>query len=83
MQESFLFSDSRKANAASALREAVSLAKKDPDLRVRKIFELRYLIGEDNKVMPWKKIAKKLDLSIQGCINIHNSFITKIKNKIL
>jgi len=83
VQESLLFSDSRKANAVSALREAVSLAKKDPDKRVRKIFEFRYLIGEDNKVMPWKKIAKKLDLSIQGCINIHNSFITKIKNKIL
>jgi hypothetical protein len=33
--------------------------------------------------MPWKRIAKKLDLSIQGCINIHNNFIEKIKKELI
>ena len=33
----------------------------------------------DKKLTPWKKIAKKLDLSIQGCINIHNKHLTEIK----
>jgi hypothetical protein len=38
---------------------------------------MRYF--ESKKLTPWKKIAKKLDLSIQGCINIHNKHLTEIK----
>jgi DNA-directed RNA polymerase specialized sigma subunit len=48
---------------------------KDP--RVEKIFKMRY--KNVKKLTPWKKIAKKLDLSIQGCINIHNKHLTEIK----
>ena len=33
----------------------------------------------DRKLTSWKKIAKKLDISIQGCINIHNKHLTEIK----
>ena len=40
---------------------------------------MRYVIGEKNKVMPWKKISKELNMSIQGCINIHNSAIEEFK----
>ncbi len=47
------------------------------DNRVKKIFKMRYKDGR--KLTPWKKIAKKLDLSIQGCINIHNKHLTEIK----
>jgi DNA-directed RNA polymerase specialized sigma subunit len=47
------------------------------DSRVKKIFTMRYKSGI--KLTPWKKIAKKLDLSIQGCINIHNKHLTEIK----
>jgi len=47
------------------------------DARVKKIFTMRYKNGR--KLTPWKKIAKKLDLSIQGCINIHNKHLTEIK----
>ena len=47
------------------------------DDRVKKIFRMRYQDGR--KLTPWKKIAKKLDLSIQGCINIHNKHLTEIK----
>jgi|TARA_B110000495_G_C23022267_1_gene606700 DNA-directed RNA polymerase specialized sigma subunit len=74
---------SRKNIACKVFSETIQLARKDEDPRVKEIFKLRYIIGDRNKVMTWKKIAKKLDLSIQGSINIHNNFIEKIKNKIL
>lgn len=51
------------------------------DKRAYKIFEMRYIIGEKNKVMPWKKVSKRVKMSIQGCINVHNSYIKKIKSK--
>lgn len=49
-----------------------------PDERAKVIFKMRYF--KSNKITPWKKIAKKLDLSIQGCINIHNKYLMEIKN---
>jgi hypothetical protein len=59
--------------------EAIQFSKKHKDKRVEKIFEMRYITGEKNKVMPWKKISKELNMSIQGCINIHDSAIEKFK----
>ena len=59
--------------------EAIKFSKIHKDKRVEKIFEMRYITGEKNKVMPWKKISKELDMSIQGCINIHNSAVEKFK----
>ena len=57
-------------------------AKSHPDSRVGKIFNLRYVVGKNNSVMPWKHISEKIGMSIQGCINIHNSAINNIKHKI-
>ena len=54
--------------------------KKEKDERVKKIIDLRYGV-DNNKLTPWKKIAKELDMSIQGCINIHNRFINKVKKE--
>ena len=51
------------------------------DSRAYEIFTMRYIIGHKNKVMPWKQIGKEMSLSIQGCINIHDSFVKKIKSK--
>ena len=48
--------------------------------RVEKIFKMRY--KDNKKLTPWKKIAKKLDLSIQGCINIHNKHLNQIKKHV-
>ena len=59
--------------------EAIKFSKSHQDERVEKIFEMRYITGEKNKVMPWKKISEELNMSIQGCINIHNSAIEKFK----
>ena len=59
--------------------EAIKFSKIHKDKRVEKIFEMRYITGEKNKVMPWKKISEELAMSIQGCINIHNSAVEKFK----
>jgi DNA-directed RNA polymerase specialized sigma subunit len=64
------------------LQKIMSIAKKEPDTRVSKIFQLRYIDGERNKVMPWNKVCKFVDLSIQGCINVHNKAIKKIKEEL-
>lgn len=50
------------------------------DKRASKIFEMRYFDSSGEKLTPWKNISMHLNLSVQGCINIHNNFIEKIKN---
>ena len=52
----------------------------EKDLRVKKIIDMRYN-GVHNKLTPWRLIAEKMEMSIQGCINIHNRFIDKIKQQ--
>ena len=42
---------------------------------------MRYNV-DNNKLTPWKIIAQELDMSIQGCINIHNRFIDKVKKEV-
>jgi len=63
--------------------KVLSVIKKHPDTRVEKIFEMRYIIGTRNKVMPWRKIGESMNLSIQGCINIHNSAIEHVQDKLI
>ena len=55
------------------------IIEKHPDERVRRIFKIRYVDPEFNKLTPWQKIGKELKMSIQGCINIHNSAIKIIR----
>jgi len=40
---------------------------------------MRYFNTKNKKLTPWKKISKEIGLSVQGCINIHNNFIEKIR----
>ena len=87
-QES-IFEDFSRKNIRFSQSEALDIEKEEDiknvfkiinnsqDPRVQKIFKMRYQDGK--KLTPWKKIAKKLDLSIQGCINIHNKHLTEIK----
>ena len=57
-------------------------AKNHEDKRILEILTFRYKIGSGNKTMSWKEIAEKLNISIQGCINIHNRFIEELKKEI-
>ena len=63
-----------------SFKRILNLIFKHKDKRVKQIFKMRY--GGDRKLTSWKKIAKKLDISIQGCINIHDKAIKEIKSKI-
>ena len=63
------------------LKMIFDLADKNEDPRVRKIVEMRYKDCTRYKLTPWKQIAKVLNLSIQGCINIHARFIKETKKQ--
>lgn len=63
------------------INRIIDLAKKNPDKRIKKIIDMRYSFGY-TKVHSWKEISRQLNMSIQGCIDIHNKFIQKIKKEI-
>ena len=65
-----------------SIDQIYQFADKNADPRVRKIIQYRYKDCSGNKPTSWKIIAKKLNLSIQGCINIHNRFIKEVKQEI-
>ena len=50
------------------------------DSRTKKIFNLRYF--SDAKLSPWNKIGKKMKISTQTAINIHNKAIDFLNKKI-
>lgn len=68
-------------NELDVFSSIIDRAKNHPDKRVGRIFYLRYVVGKNNSVMPWKNISEDIGMSIQGCINIHNSMINKLKPK--
>jgi RNA polymerase sigma factor (sigma-70 family) len=50
------------------------------DSRVKEIFNLRYF--SDRKNQPWNKIGKKMHISTQTVINIHNKALSFLNKKI-
>ena len=74
----FETSENEEQTENQVLNAIFSYIESFDDKRVEKIFRMRYLNGR-KKLTPWRKIAKELDLSIQGCINIHNSAFKKLK----
>lgn len=83
LENTYYYNTSDEAIDRDTFEKILELAKNHSDSRVYKIFHMRYVIGEKNKVMPWQKIANELKMSIQGCINIHNSAINKFKQKLI
>ncbi len=63
------------------IRKVLDLAKQNPDKRIKKILDMRYAINY-NKAHSWREISDSLNMSIQGCIDIHNKFINKIRKDI-
>jgi len=51
------------------------------DSRIKEIFNLRYFSAAKNQ--PWNKIGKKMHISTQTVINIHNKALKFLNNKIL
>ena len=60
----------------------LNLINKHKDKRLKTIFHERYFCGRRGKLKPWKEVARKLNLSAQGCINIHNKAVKEISLKI-
>jgi RNA polymerase sigma factor (sigma-70 family) len=81
-QESEESKDISNSIKKDIFNKVLNLIDSHPDKRVERIFNLRYIEGNKNKVMPWKNIGDSLNLSIQGCINIHNSAIKDIQNEL-
>lgn len=81
-QESEESNDIANSIKQDIFNKVLNLIDTHPDKRVEKIFNMRYIEGNKNKVMPWKSIGDSLNLSIQGCINIHNSAIKDIQNEL-
>lgn len=64
------------------LNKVFKYIEESEDSRVVKIFKMRYIsVDGKRKIVPWRRIAKEINLSIQGCINIHNSTLKKLKKK--
>jgi len=51
------------------------------DNRIKQVYFLRYFSG-DKKLTTWNQIAKKLNISTQTAINIHEKARDFLKNKI-
>ena len=60
----------------------LNLINKHKDKRLKTIFHERYFCGRRGTLKPWKEVARKLNLSAQGCINIHNKAVKEISLKI-
>ena len=76
-------SDSISENIKKDLfNKVLSMISSHPDKRVEKIFTMRYIVGNKNKVMPWKDIGDEINLSIQGCINIHNTVVKDLQDEL-
>jgi DNA-directed RNA polymerase sigma subunit (sigma70/sigma32) len=61
-----------------SLAMVIQMAKDQKDERIKKIIDMRYGLTY-NKPHGWKEVAQCLKMSIQGCIDIHDKFINKIK----
>ena len=60
----------------------LNLINKHKDKRLKIIFHQRYFCGRQGKLKPWKEVAEKINLSAQGCINLHDRAIKELNNKI-
>lgn len=77
---SYLSKD-KELDTSDQFNEIINKAQSYSDERIGRIFYLRYVVGKNNSVMPWKNISSQLNMSIQGCINIHNLFIENFKKQ--
>jgi len=58
----------------------VTLLDQLKDHRISKIFNMRYF--EDASNQTWTKISKKMNMSTQNAINLHNKGVQILKNKL-
>jgi hypothetical protein len=75
--------DSTQHNeSAKFLETIINKIESHPDPRVPTVFKQRYFSTPNNKLKPWRKIAPLVDLTVQGCINLHDRTIKELQNNI-
>jgi Icc-related predicted phosphoesterase len=79
-KEKIVFIESPTKREEEILSSFSEEIEKEKDKRIKKIFKLRY--KGNRKLTPWRKVSQQMNLSIQGCINIHNSALNKISKTI-
>lgn len=72
----------QSCNINDSFDRVLNLIEKHKDKRLKVIFHERYFCGKGGKLKPWKEVAKKINLSAQGCINIHDKAIKELNHKI-
>ncbi len=77
------FDPSEESSRNEFFSKIFNLINHHKDLRVKAIFKERYFSNTNGKLKAWKDIAEKVDLSIQGCINIHNRAVKEFQEKII
>lgn len=76
------YTPDEECNINDSFSRIINLINKHKDKRLKTLFHERYFCGRRGKLKPWKEVASKLNLSAQGCINIHNKAIKEINSKI-
>ena len=64
------------------LKKALDAIENHPDPRVITVFKQRYFSANNFKLKPWNQIAPMVNLSIQGCINLHERTIKELQKTI-
>lgn len=65
------------------LKNVLDVLNDHPDERVKLIFKERYFNSDKKSVKSWGNVAKIVGLSVQGCINLHNSVIKELQKSCL
>jgi len=71
-----------KCEINESFQNIMQLINDHEDPRVKIIFKDRYFGGEKGKLTTWKKIGEKLNLSAQGCINIHDKTLKEFQRQV-
>jgi len=78
---SFLIDKDEQKDNTDELKDYISnLLKRIKDKRIKQIFELRYFSDEEK--MTWTAVAKKVKVSSQTAINLHNRGLSILKKRI-
>jgi len=77
---SFLIDKDGEIEDTAELRDYISdLLSKIKDKRIKQIFEFRYFSNEEK--MTWTAVAKKINVSSQTAINLHNRGLSILKKR--
>ena len=63
------------------IESVLEIIEKHSDERVKTIFKERYFNPHNNKLKSWREIAPLVNLSIQGCINLHDKTIDNLQKR--